>query len=421
MNATPPFLLSKHVSKNKMNSKKLVIILGLLVAPLCVGAQNELKTVKSAIKAGSKLDEAEKTINACLDKEEHRLDAEYYLAAFEVQKKINATENEKAFLKQKYDTARLFSSIQKMYNYLTRLDSVDALPDAKGKVRLKYRKKSAKELMPFRENLLAAGKYYFRKADYNNSYSYLTQYMSCYRQPLFESEVSSIDTTSYPRISYYAATSAYKLHSAPKLFAVAESALCDTLYSATVQEYMAESYLAAGDTLQWVETLKDGVFRYPGSAYFFAHLVDYYSATERYAEALDFSSSMLEMDSTAFHLYAKGLILYYMQQYDECKELCSKALQCDSLYADAYFTLGSCWCNQADEMRKTLTRKTTAKQLKEDRARTKEYYEQARIYMEKYRTLRPDEKKWAPVLYDIYLNLNMGKEFEEIDAIINSK
>ena len=39
--------------------------------------------------------------------------------------------------------------------------------------------------------------------------------------------------------------------------------------------------------------------------------------------------------------------------------------------------------------------------------------------MERYRELRPDEKeKWAAALYNIYLNLNMGKEFLEIDRLL---
>ena len=39
--------------------------------------------------------------------------------------------------------------------------------------------------------------------------------------------------------------------------------------------------------------------------------------------------------------------------------------------------------------------------------------------MEHYRQLMPAEKdKWAPVLYRIYLNLNMGKQFDEIDRIL---
>jgi hypothetical protein len=405
-----------------MNSKILVLIATLLVAPLCATAQTELKTVKSAIKAGTKLDEAEKTINECLAKEPYNTDAEYYLTAFEVQKKINEAENEKAFLKQKYDTLRLFGSIRKMYDYLERLDTLDAKPDEKGKVHPKYRKKSCKELMVYRENLLVAGKYYFRNGDYNNAYNFLTLYMDCSTHPLFESEAMNMDTSRYPRISYYAATCAHRLHSADKLFANTELALTDTANAATVQEYMAESYQLSGDTIQWVEALKDGVFRHPTSAYFFAHLMDYYSATERYPEALDFATSMLEIDSTAFHLYAKGLILYYMQDYEGCKTVCREALTKDSLYADAYFTLGSCWWNQADEKRKTLlTAKTGSKQLREGRTQMKEYYEQARGYMEHYRSLRPEERKWAPVLYDIYLNLNMGKEFEEIDTIMNSK
>jgi len=39
--------------------------------------------------------------------------------------------------------------------------------------------------------------------------------------------------------------------------------------------------------------------------------------------------------------------------------------------------------------------------------------------MEKYRKLAPAEKKkWAPALYRIYLNLNMGKQFDEIDNLM---
>ena len=46
-------------------------------------------------------------------------------------------------------------------------------------------------------------------------------------------------------------------------------------------------------------------------------------------------------------------------------------------------------------------------------------YQKALPYVEKYRQLVPDEKeKWGPVLYRIYLNLNMGKQFDEIDRLL---
>jgi hypothetical protein len=46
-------------------------------------------------------------------------------------------------------------------------------------------------------------------------------------------------------------------------------------------------------------------------------------------------------------------------------------------------------------------------------------YQQAKPYMETYRKLAPDERqKWGPALYRIYFNLNMGKQFDEIDKIL---
>ncbi len=39
--------------------------------------------------------------------------------------------------------------------------------------------------------------------------------------------------------------------------------------------------------------------------------------------------------------------------------------------------------------------------------------------MERYRKLAPQQKqKWGPALYRIYLNLNMGKQFDEIDRLL---
>ena len=47
-------------------------------------------------------------------------------------------------------------------------------------------------------------------------------------------------------------------------------------------------------------------------------------------------------------------------------------------------------------------------------------YKESLPYLEKYRLLAPEQKaQWVSPLYTIYLNLNMGKEFDEIDKIKN--
>ena len=53
------------------------------------------------------------------------------------------------------------------------------------------------------------------------------------------------------------------------------------------------------------------------------------------------------------------------------------------------------------------------------RDRLTQLYTQARQPMEKYRMLVPkDQKRWAPALYRIYLNLNLGQQFEDIDRLM---
>ena len=61
--------------------------------------------------------------------------------------------NEKLYLKQKSDTAALFLTCQRMFLVYEGMDSVDAMPDDKGRVKLKYRKRNSEYLDGLRRNL----------------------------------------------------------------------------------------------------------------------------------------------------------------------------------------------------------------------------------------------------------------------------
>ena len=79
----------------------------------------------------------------------------------------------------------------------------------------------------------------------------------------------------------------------------------------------------------------------------------------------------------------------------------------DSL-PDPYYNAGTCYLNKALKLHPLREKK----QLKAT-------YQKARHYMERYRQLAPEQKqKWGPALYRIYLNLNMGKQFDEIDRLL---
>lgn len=71
--------------------------------------------------------------------------------------------NEKLYLKQKYDTASLFSITQRLYHTMASFDSIDAMPDARGRIRPKYREKHASFLNSIRPNLFNGGVFLMHK------------------------------------------------------------------------------------------------------------------------------------------------------------------------------------------------------------------------------------------------------------------
>jgi tetratricopeptide (TPR) repeat protein len=79
--------------------------------------------------------------------------------------------------------------------------------------------------------------------------------------------------------------------------------------------------------------------------------------------------------------------------------------------ADAYYNAGTAYLNIVLNMDPVRHKK-----------QIKKMYQNALPYMEKYRQLAPDDQqKWAPALYRIYFNLNMGKQFDEIDKILKKQ
>ena len=58
------------------------------------------------------------------------------------------------------------------------------------------------------------------------------------------------------------------------------------------------------------------------------------------------------------------------------------------------------------------------KRTRKKKEAVNELYRKSLPYMETFRKMAPEQQtKWVPALYAIYLNLNMGREFEEIDKM----
>lgn len=301
-----------------------------------------------------------------------------------------------------------------MFATLEGLDSLDMKPDAKGRIKFKYRDHSAELLNQYRPNLYFGGLYFIKKQNYLKAYDLFNTYIDCSSHPLFAKYKYASRDKYLPQAAYWAVYCGYKLKDAKATLRHTYLALKDTAHANLMLQYLAETYKLENDSVRYIKTLWEGFDKYPTFPFFFPRLIDNYVQQNEYDEALKICDTALKSDSVnVLFRYAKSNVLLLLGKYSDCLDI-SKSLiaQNDSL-ADAYLNAGLSWFNQAVEMDKNL-------QLSQKkRSKILDCYRNAMPYLEKYRALAPDQKnKWALPLYTIYLNLNMGKQFDEIDKLL---
>ena len=112
-------------------------------------------------------------------------------------------------------------------------------------------------------------------------------------------------------------------------------------------------------------------------------------------------------------LLAKSSVLLNLGQYKASYQISQNLLARNDSLVEANLNAGLALFNQGVGIDKIAVK--TASQRRD----ILKYYRQALPYIEMYRKRCPDRKdKWALPLYTIYLNLNMGKQFDEIDKIL---
>lgn len=395
----------------------IYIFVATLSTTACYAQKKEIAQAKSNIKAGKSLVEAEGSMRKLLADSANRHNEKIWLVLFDAVKKQYEAVNEQMYLKQSADTSKLFCLTNNMFGVLEGLDSIDAMPDGSGQVKLKYRRKHSEYLNAYRKNLYNGGLYFMSKQDYVRAYTMFNSYVDCACQPLFEGFDYASKDSWLPKASFYAMYNAFKNGDGDATLSHAELARKDTAHLLLTYQCVAETYRMRCDTAAYVATLVDGFNKQPLSKYFFPHLFDVRFNSGDLKAAFEMCNRALECDSTdVVTLLAKSTVCLAMERYAECVTLCDRIIATDVSLADAYLNAGLAYFNQAVHLDKQ------PKHTREQRKQMATLYRQSLPYMQTYRKLAPTRKDlWAMPLYTIYLNLNMGKEFEEMDAIMKQK
>lgn len=399
--------------------KKLVLLtlLLLLTAPCLRAQRKEMSQARSYIKSGKTPDKAEKLMRELLDKDSvNRHNPKIYLLLYQAIRKQYEAGNEKLYLKQGYDTAAIFNLTKRMFDVLEALDSLDAAPDIKGNVRLEYRRRHSQELDAYRPNLYYGGTYYMTKSDFSLAFSFFDKYIDCAFQPLFSDYDYAKTDKRMAEVAYLATFCGFKMGNPDRTLKHSELAMRNAGKRENVLRYMAEALRLRGDSCGYMDVLRKGFHEAPENPYFFPRLIDYYTGHDMLDSAMVYIDAALQKNNrNELFLLAKSTVLLNSRRYKECIVYSDSLIQLNDTLADAYFNAGTSYMNQALALEGQKDSRFKKEQVRK-------LYQCAKPYMEEYRRLVPEDvRKWGPVLYKIYLNLNLGKQFDEIDKVLNKR
>lgn len=390
-------------------------VLFLLMAPCSISAQKkEISAAEDLLKKNKDIEKVQKSMESLLKDSNNLGNTKIHALLFESLQKQYLQGNEKLYLKQNYDTTALFNIARQLFIRGEIIDSLESRPDKKGKMKIKYRKDNSQFLNMIRPNLFNAGIFYIRKNDYRQAYDFFNIYIECANHPLFREYKYPHRDKKLPNAAYWAVYSSFKQNDIRGTLRHAYWALQDTAHNAFMLQYLAETYRLEHDSLRYFKSLKEGFEKYPTFPFFFPRLVEYYVNTEHQDSAMIVVNKALSINpNDQMYRFTKSTLMLNMNKYNECISICDSLITENDSLAGAYYNAGLAYFDQAVKLdeKNQINSKNKTKMF--------DLYRKSMPYLQKFQALRPEDKtKWALPLYTIYLKLNMGREFDEIDQIL---
>ena len=355
--------------------------------------KKRFREAHSSIKAGSGQENIERILldSMALPTITDKIKAEGYHLCALLEQSMNDGLNMKAYLKQNLDTIKLYNTILSIYRHTLKSDSLDE--------KRRFEDKNRKLRALHRENLLGGGKFLYRKAKWSEAYSFFDMFL----------KTSTADTDSVlGRVAYWATVCGMNVNNPFHVLEYVNTAiaLSPEALQPALAEYKARSYVHIGDSSRWLEVLEEGVDRYPAHNYFFLNLMDYYMRHGQAERGLAVTDSLLRtVGDRAVYWFAMSMFALAQGDFEKCVAMSDECLKREPDNVDALYNKGISLLNM------TLEEKS--------QSRRRVLFRHALEPMERVRELSPDDlQRWGNPLYRIYLNLNMGKKFEEIDKLL---
>lgn len=390
--------------------KKLFVAALLAVTATTAFAQD----IKSVLKAKDYA-EAQSGLNSCLSSLNDEDKAKGYNKlvdlSFDKFNKENAVAVEAQTLEQMgqksnktYDKQGMYDALLNGLNNALECDKYDLLPNAKGKVAPKFRKKNADRIWPNRIQFVIAGQDGLQGDDQTVAYKYFAAYVDSYTAPLFADVDKGARDEYLGSVALIAARLAYQMKDMDKANQYCDVALNDT---ASYKEalgvkvaFMQQAMKTKEDSLRCLKDVEALYLKDKANENIFSVLAPLYGALGMQDKQDAILAERLAANPNDFMAnLVKGQALMNASKWDEAIATLQKATAAkdDAL---ALTFLGFCYNNKAAQQ--------------QDVAAMKGLFEKAKECFEKARDIDPNQQRasWSYMLDNTNYNLerlNGGK------------
>ena len=402
--------------------KKVLFTVALLAGAFAASAQ--VSVVKEAKAMKKDPAAAAKVLEAALTNPETANDPNTWQLAGDLQKAMYDEENMKLYLPGgQADMPKMNNSLYKMFEYYLKCDEVEQAAVANGTLKkAKLRKKNAENLLKVRPNLSNGGSDAFNEGNYEAAQKFFGMFVDVADSPMFADQAAALKADTLNSLFANYAAMAAGLRDPKDVEAVIK-------YGNIGKENPSEGWRAlmfmseiygnkeTGDSIKWLEVIKEGAQRFPDQDFFVGNIMDYYLQRGMVDEGMAQIDQLLAVNEKPYFLYVKGVLLYEKKDYAGTQAAMDKVIAVGGeLAAEAYAKKGDCYFFPAQKIvEENSALSIDDPKYNENEAKIKEAYELAKPFYEKAKELEPDNQQiWGQMLLRIYWALNKA-EYEALE------
>jgi tetratricopeptide (TPR) repeat protein len=404
---------------------KRILFLSLALSLGVTATFAQKKTVaqaQSIAKAGTDFSEARELIQAAFLHDETKDEPKTWYVAGYIEDQLFSTERMKEVLGGQPNQAAMYEALLNELPFFENAIRLDSVPDAKGKVKLKFHKDIKSILAANHLYYINGGAFYFDERDYHSAYKAFEHFLRIADSPLFTGEKTAQRDSNYMTVRFYAAVAATQLNEPETAIAALRRATQKPDFRINeVYQYLFNEFDLLKDTFNSEIVLKEAMDRVPEEPFFLLNLINIYIYSNRNTEAVAYLNQAIDKDPANPMLYNAIGSVYEdgLKDSPQAEKNFSKALELDPEYIDAISNLGRVYYNQAINKQNDANLITDNKLYQEAVADAKALFTKARPFFEKAYRLKPEEVTYLIALRSIYYNLNMGKELADIEKLLN--